>query len=638
MLQCAYLSGCGVFALPRRVGGARLQCRTLGLTPADPPFRALNASVAWRAARPRGTGAEPFLSGIPCRKARTRKEKSMSKIKKNERIFTPVSSVKHLLSLAEPRGDKTLFRYRAGAGYESMSYGTFTHRTLAEAAGLTAFGLAGKRIAVIGETSPEWVGTYLAAIAAGSVIIPMDKELNITEIEGFLSGVEAEAVVMGKGFAEKFAHAMESHPTLRYFFSTEEVEENDKLIRFETLLQKGEEALAGGYTLPDRDHENLAVMLFTSGTTGTSKCVMLSEKNVCTAVNAACASVEFFPTDTAVSILPIHHTYELMCMLALINYGATVGINDSLRHLMKNLAEFKPTGLVLVPLFVTTMYKKIQDEAKKKGKDKALAAMLKISGGLRHVGIDLRGSFFKSVNAAFGGHLQKIICGGAALNPEMVKKYDALGIRICEGYGITECSPLIAVTPYFAPKAGSVGPAVPGCVARIAATGKNEKGYDEGEIQVKGDNVMLGYYNNPEENAKAFTEDGWYRTGDVGYMDGDGYIYITGRMKSVIVLENGKNVFPEEIEEYLSEIPEIAEAVVVGREADGVVNLTAIVYPNRDAFTEGTSLDAMHHAIYAKIMNMNKKLPSFKKVKDLEMRDTEFEKTTSRKIKRHLVK
>lgn len=562
----------------------------------------------------------------------------MGKIKKTERIFTPVTGVKHLISLTEPRGDKTLFRYREGAGYGSMSYGTFYRRTLAVAAGLTAMGLADKRVAVIGETSPEWVSTYLGTIAAGGVIIPMDKELNINEIEGFLSGVDAEAVVMGKGFAEKFAHAMESHPSLRYFFSTEEVEENDKLLRFESLVKKGEEALAGGYTLPVREHENLAVMLFTSGTTGTSKCVMLSEKNVCAAINAACATVDFSPTDTAVSVLPIHHTYELMCMLALINYGATVGINDSIRHLMKNLAEFRPTGLVLVPLFVTTMHKKIWEEAKKKGKDKALTAALKLSGGLRHVGIDMRRSLFKSVNAAFGGRLQKIICGGAALNPEMVKKYDALGIRICEGYGITECSPLIAVTPYFAPKAGSVGPCVPGCVARIAATGKNDKGFDEGEIQVKGDNVMLGYYNNPEENAKAFTEDGWYRTGDVGYMDGDGYIYITGRMKSVIVLENGKNVFPEEIEEYLAEIPEIAEAVVVGRESGGVVNLTAIVYPNKELFTEGTSFDAIHHVIYAKIMNLNKKLPSFKKIKELELRDTEFEKTTSRKIKRHLIK
>ena len=241
---------------------------------------------------------------------------------------------------------------------------------------------------------------------------------------------------------------------------------------------------------------------------------------------------------------------------------------------------------------------------------------------------------------AFGGELRKIICGGAPLNPEMVKNFYAFGIQICEGYGITECSPLISVSPYFAQRRGSVGPAVPCCKARIADPTPGDKGFDEGEIQVKGENVMLGYYNNDEANAGAFTEDGWYRTGDVGYMDEDGYIYITGRLKSVIVLENGKNVFPEEIEEYLEEIEEIAECVVVGRKAeDGeTINLTAVVYPNKDLFPADATDEDIHKAIYAKIQNLNKKVASFKKIKDLELRAEEFEKTTSRKIKRHLVK
>lgn len=563
-------------------------------------------------------------------------------MRKTERIYTTVESVKQLLSIFEPRGDRTVFRFRVGNGYGDMSYGEFYRRTLAAAAGLSAVGLAGKRVAVIGETSPEWVGAYLAVIASGGVIIPMDKELDMHEIEGFLAGVDAEGVIFGTGFTAKFAHAMESHPSLRLFIPTEPYEggENEKILPWAELLARGEAELEKGYTLPDRDREALAIMLFTSGTTGTSKCVMLCEKNLCTAINSACATVEYFPDDVAMSILPIHHTYELMCMMALLDYGATICINDSLKHLMKNMTEYKPTGLVLVPLFINTMYKRIFDEARKKGKDKILSATLSASNILRKVGIDLRGFFFKEVTAAFGGRLQKIISGGAALNPEMVKRFDALGIQICEGYGITECSPLISVTPYYAPKPGSVGPTVPGCTARIAGDTKNEEGYTEGEIQVKGDNVMLGYYNNPEENAKAFTEDGWYRTGDVGYMDKDGYIFITGRMKSVIVLENGKNVFPEEIEEYLAKIDEIAEAVVVGREEaeTGTVNLTAIVYPNKDLFPEGTGRDEMHRVIYQKIMTLNKKLPSFKKIKALELRDTEFEKTTSRKIKRHLVK
>jgi long-chain acyl-CoA synthetase len=378
-------------------------------------------------------------------------------------------------------------------------------------------------------------------------------------------------------------------------------------------------------------------MLFTSGTTGTSKCVVLAEKNTCACVNAACESVNFSDKDVLLSVLPIHHTYELAIMLAALNIGCTIGINDSLRHLMRNIAEIRPTGLILVPLFVSTIHKKIMDKAKKQGKDGTIRRMVPIAARLPR---KWRRKIFSAIHETFGGRLEKIICGGAALNPELVRTFDAFGIQICEGYGITECSPLIAVSPYFANVPGCVGPAVPCCQARIAVTGKNELGFDEGEIQAKGDNVMIGYYNNDEANAAAFTEDGWYRTGDVGYIDKRGYIHITGRLKSVIVLESGKNVFPEEIEEYLEDIEEIAESVVVGRKAQDcdTVLLTALVYPNKDAFPEGTDKDTMYKVIYDKITEQNKRVASFKKIMALELRDEEFEKTTSKKIKRHLVK
>ena len=266
--------------------------------------------------------------------------------------------------------------------------------------------------------------------------------------------------------------------------------------------------------------------------------------------------------------------------------------------------------------------------------------MLGVSGALRKIGIDLRRVFFKSVLDAFGGRLCKIVSGAAPLNPEMVKAFDGFGITIAEGYGITECSPLISVNPYYALKKGSVGPAVPCCTVRIDVRETNDKGYAEGEIQVKGDNVMLGYYKNEEENKRAFTEDGWYRTGDVGYMDKDGYIYITGRLKSVIVLENGKNVFPEEIEEYLSRIEEIGECVVVGRKADDgeTVNICALVYPNTDIYGETPDKEKAYSDIMGKITELNRQLPTFKKIKALEIVDAPFEKTTTRKIKRHLVK
>ena len=407
------------------------------------------------------------------------------------------------------------------------------------------------------------------------------------------------------------------------------------------MIELGKENIEKGYEIgKDRDLERLAVMLFTSGTTGTSKCVMLCEKNVVAAVNSALESVEFTEDDVIVSVLPIHHTYELCIMITATALGMTVAINDTLRHLIKNFQLFQPTGLILVPLFITTMNKKIFDTARKKGKEKILRLSVKASYTLRHVGIDMRKNLFKNVISAFGGRLNKIISGGAPLNPELVREFDEFGICICEGYGITECSPLISVCPYYAVKPGSVGPSVSSCRVRIASTGKNAKGFDEGEIQVKGDNVMLGYYKNDEANAEAFTEDGWYCTGDIGYLDDDGYIFITGRKKSVIVLENGKNVFPEEIEEYLSEVESIAESVVVGRKSESglEVILTAIVYPNFDAFENKSDREAIEAKIKEDINTLNKKLVGYKQIRAVEFRDTEFEKTTSKKIKRHLVK
>ena len=561
--------------------------------------------------------------------------------KKTERIFTKVSNIEEYMNVLKSHGQKILYRYPIGNQYESMTYEAFYNQVMNIAAGFASLGLAGKRIAVIGPTAPEWVSSYLAILAIGGVVIPMDKELDSTAIFGFLETAEAEAIVYGKGMKQKLAEAIENHPTMKLFIAMENEESSEKILPLSSVIENGRIAQTiEPFQIHNGPTDALAVMLFTSGTTGTSKCVMLCQKNIWSTLVSACSTVEFFHDDTIVSVLPLHHTYELICMLSGMDYGMTIGINDTLTHIMKNFAEYKPTGLVLVPLFINTMYNRIMAKAKASGKDRILRIMLAVSGALRKIGIDLRRVFFKSVLDAFGGRLCKIVSGAAPLNPEMVKAFDGFGITIAEGYGITECSPLISVNPYYALKQGSVGPAVPCCTIRIDIRETNEKGYAEGEIQVKGDNVMLGYYKNEEENRRAFTEDGWYRTGDIGYMDEDGYIYITGRLKSVIVLENGKNVFPEEIEEYLSHIPEIGECVTVGRTAeDGeTVNLCALVYPNTEIYGEQPDKEKAYAEINAKILELNKKLPTFKKIKILEIVDTPFEKTTTRKIKRHLVK
>ena len=566
-----------------------------------------------------------------------------------ERVLPHIWDVTDLCDIIERHGNKTLFRYYEGKDIQSMTYATFGTQVREAAAAFTAMGLCGEKIAVIGETSPQWVCTYLGALAAGCVIVPMDKELDTEEIRRFIAMVDARAIVYSKSFNEKFIKSISDGDTgIRYFIPITPAYDSsfdNKVIAFEQLLTCGRERVErDGYHYPIvRNREKLAEMLFTSGTTGTSKCVMLCQKNIFAAVNAAVETVCFSADDVVVSVLPIHHTYELMCVLAEMVYGIEICINDSLRHVMKNFQLFKPTGLVLVPLFINTMYAKIWSEAKKSKKETILKAGLATSKTLMAVGIDARRKIFKSVLDAFGRRLDHIICGGAKLNPDLIAAFEDFGISIFEGCGITECSPLTCVTPYFARKYGSVGPAVPCCRVRIdekTGSGENEEGYVEGEIQIKGDNVMLGYYNNPEANEAAFTTDGWYRTGDIGYMDGDGYVYITGRMKSVIVLENGKNVFPEEIEEYLGKIDTICESVVVGRKApdNDAIILTAVVFPAYDKFPTGASEELIRESIRNSINAMNRRLPGFKQVKAVEYRQTEFEKTTSKKIKRHLVK
>ena len=555
-----------------------------------------------------------------------------------------VENINDLLAYVKSHGDKVCYKYFEQNKLLEMKYTEVYDLTLKVAAAFSKLELSGKRVAVIGDTSPQWVCTYMGALASGTIIIPMDKELEISQIEKFLEGVEAEAIVYSKSFNEKFGATIGSHPTLKRFIpiSSDGVEANDKILPFAEFIEIGAANLAAGYTIPEvTDRESMCEMLFTSGTTGTSKCVMLSQKNIFSAVSAAIDTVCFSKDDVLVSVLPVHHTYELMCLLAELAYGMTTCINDSLRHVMKNFQRFKPTGLVLVPMFLNTMYKRIWSEAEKSGRAKKLKTGLKLSKALMAIGIDVRRKIFKSVIDAFGGNLDHIICGGAKLNPDLIVGFEEFGISVFEGFGITECSPLVSVTPYYARKLGAIGPNVPCCTVRIDPNGETTpEGYVLGEVQVKGDNVMLGYYNNPEANADAFTEDGWFRTGDVGYLDCDNYIYITGRIKFVIVLENGKNVFPEEIEEYLDAIDIISECCVVGRKSEDSdeVILTAVIYPDYSKFPADVDDETVKEALKKAINTTNKRLPTYKQIKNVDVRKTEFEKTTTKKIKRQLVK
>ena len=578
------------------------------------------------------------------KKAENKKLPKVYNKKKTKRNYERVADVRDFCRVLQKHGSKVAFSYFGeGRKLQDITYRELHRMILRMAAGLTTMGFSKKRIAIVGETSVEWIASYLSILAVGGVAIPLDRELEIEVIEGFMENVDAEAIIYSGSFNGKFAKAMETHPTLKHFIpmkpNDRELALSDKVIPLKEIIEHGYPIASNGYTLPPVEkREEIAEFLFTSGTTGTSKCVMLSQKNIFSVVSSACETVDFNADDVLVSLLPIHHTYELACTLAALDYGAHICINDSLTRVLKNLQLFKPTGLILVPLYIYTFYKKIWSEAKKTGKDKALKLGIGASRALLATGVDRRRKMFADVHNSFGGRLEKIVCGGAALNPRMIEFFESIGISIYEGFGITECSPLVAVTPYYARKFGSVGPAVPCCQIRIDKMSVNEKGYPEGEIQVKGDNVMLGYYKNPKATASVFTADGWFRTGDMGYLDEDDYCYITGRLKTVIVLENGKNIFPEEIEEYLGDIEAISECVVVGRQSGSEVNLVAIVYPDSSKFPVTATREDMYNEIQKQINELNKTLPTYKHIKGVELRDIEFEKTTSRKIKRHLVK
>ena len=522
-----------------------------------------------------------------------------------------IKDVPHATSLraiakynAVKRGDKVALKY-IGDNKEivEVTYFEYSENIENMICALRKCGFEGKRIAIIGETCPEWLESYYAIISAGAVAIPFDKELLYDQIRGFLDVAKADAIIMSPKYSQKYEELREAgvfdrlELVIRVDDGAEWTVGDEKLIKFSDFVKKGEdverESDADIFRKPARG--DMSIMLFTSGTTGSSKCVMLSERNQVSCVRAAVQATDFSEDDVMLSVLPIHHTYELTINVALQSLGATCCINDSLKHVLKNLQLFKPTGIVIVPLFATTFQKKIMDEVKKKGKENTLKVGMAASSAMRKVGVDVRRKLFAEILSAFGGNLKKIICGGAAMKPELMKFFDNLGITLCEGYGITECSPLIAVNPYYKRKNGSVGPACNCCEARIDES--------TGEIIVRGENVMLGYYENEEANAEAFTEDGWFRTGDVGHMDEDGYIYITGRCKSVIVLENGKNVFPEEIEEYLADVESIAECVVIGRKKEGTdeVVLTAVVYPDFNAYDRNATVAEIGDDIKKKI-------------------------------------
>ena len=554
--------------------------------------------------------------------------------------YRVTTDLKQLVKSASKEfGDRVYLRYKGKAPDEiiDVTYAQFDDMMDAIGTSFFAMGLGGRHIAVIGDTSPEWIATYLATVNGGGVIIPLDRELSHDEIGNFLKRAEASAVVFSPRFRELFKSLADSSDISYFIEIGNEDFDDSRFVSTATLIERGMALLEDGYSdFTDfvSDVENDAAILFTSGTTGTSKGVLLTQANIVAAINGSISMLEFSPEDVLLSVLPVHHTYEMTCgILTPLTVGATVCINDSLKYLIKNFKLFKPSVLILVPQFVTTVYKRIWDTAIKNGKDKQLKLGVSVSNLLKKARIDITKPLFAEVTSAFGGRLRKVVCGGAALSSDYVRGFNDLGINLVQGYGITECAPLISVCPFHWNKYGSVGLAIPGLEVRIDREGDER----EGEIVVRGKNVMRGYYKDEELTAQVLDSDGWFKTGDIGYVDSDGFIYITGRKKNIIILDNGKNVFPEELEEYVYRSPLVAECVVVGKELEGGETvICAQIYPDF-AKAEEMGIDGLENiknTLKEYVQTLNKSLPLFKQIRSVEIRKSEFDKTTTKKIKR----
>ena len=568
--------------------------------------------------------------------------------KLNRETPREVTSLREMVvNVVNAVGDKDLYVYKEGKTEVHYTYPQFKTDCERFGTALNALGLAGRHVAVISETSAKVTVTYYGTICSGGVIVPMDKDVQIEQLVNFLNLAECAAIVYSATYAGVITAEAAKLPGVQLYVpmaGEDSVDETlphaPRVMGWDNLLALGANAIEAGddsYYANPVDLEKMCAILFTSGTTGTSKGVMLSQGNLCAAAYASSMTTPYDSRTRLVSVLPQHHTYEMTCShIAAINLGCSEFINDSLKYVMRNFANYQPNALVLVPLFVETIHKRIRDEIRKKGMEKKVAFGKKLALTLLPLGIDIRPKLFSQITSALGGKVESIICGGAPVSPEILRDFYAYGITIYEGYGITECAPLLACNvPGEKPRFGSVGKPVYGVTLKID---KADPADETGEILAKGPNVMLGYYKNEEATREVFTEDGWFRTGDIGYIDRDGYVYITGRKKNVIILSNGKNVFPEELEEHLSHSDLIKESVVIGRpDESGEIAITALIYPDPDLM-EGKSPEEIESAIRAEVDNINRSLPSFKHMSVVEVRDTEFEKTTSKKIKRFLYK
>ncbi len=523
-----------------------------------------------------------------------------------------------------------------------ISYTHFKGDVEALGTALLDLGLSGTRIAVAGANSYKWCLSYMAVGCGVGVVVPTDKELPFDDIKSILDVSEAKAIIFDKKFGDKLLENRDRLPKGLILISMEQRKDENGILSFDSLLNNGYRLIGKGYTeYLDRDVEGnkMTVLLFTSGTTGMSKAVMLSADNICSDVRSIMGFVKINKGERILSILPIHHTYECtVTFLCCVYGGVTICFCDGLRYITKNLEEYKPHILIVVPLVLEKFYKRIMKAIEKErgGIAKvALGSVITRAAGTAK--LDVSSLFFGKIKKAFGGSIRLIISGAAGIDPEIIKNMNRFGIRTFQGYGLTECAPIVICNSDKDNKYDSIGKPIPGVEAKISKP--DEHGV--GEICVKGPMVMLGYYKNPEATRAAFDGEGWYHTGDLGRVDREGHYYICGRCKSVIVTTNGKNVYPEELESMLLKEDAVKECIVTGREDErGNTIVFARIFPDKKAIgamygNRNISDKEVSKAVSDVVKKINSQVVSYKSIKRFEIVSKEFEKTTTSKIKRN---
>jgi long-chain acyl-CoA synthetase len=555
----------------------------------------------------------------------------------------PISDIRDLfLKSTRKFADKIALQYKKAGQWTPITYRELLNEVEQTACGLAALGLkpADSRLAIVGDNRPEWAISYLAASCTGIVCVPVDKELKETEAYNILNMSGAQAMIGDDKHMPLILELRKKLPGLTAVVNMDENQPGEGIIGFADLKELGRKRIAAGnndFIERNVSADNLLSILFTSGTMGNPKGVLLTHGNVATNLVDAVKWVNLRTEDRFLSILPIHHSYECTDGFLLALYlGATTSYAENLRRFAENLAETRSTAVLGVPLLWHAVYKKIEAAMAEKGAWKISAAKKAAAFFERCLGLNIRRILFAKVHEKFGGCLRILISGGAAVDPEVARGFRELGITFLQGYGLTESSPIIAVNRDHAFKDAAAGLPLPSVDLKIA---------EDGEILAKGPNIMKGYYNNPQATREAL-DDGWLHTGDLGYIDDDGFLYIQGRKKSVIVTPAGKKIYPEEVEAEVLKSPYISECLVWGNASESPgqdAEIEAIVVPNLEYFearelerADGADKARVEEFLRKEVRECCQRLASFKRITKLTVRHEELEKTTTKKVKRYL--